>query len=258
MGQLFKDKIVVVTGAASGIGLRVAQSFAEEGAIVCGVDINGKALKLAFSKSKFLPARSSTYNADLGSHIEAENVAKIVLAEHGTIDILINNAGINMNKTIESLEIDEWDNVFNVNLRSMYILAKQFWPVFMAKKSGVIINMSSIMGFAGGVGAPAYCATKSAIDTFTRCLAKDGARSGIRVNAICPGYIDTPIMDAAHAEGADPVAARQALIDIQPMGRLGTPEDIANGALFLASESASFINGHCLVIDGAVTATQID
>ena len=233
MGQQYSGKIVVVTGAASGIGLAIAQAFAEEGAIVCGVDINGVALESAFAKSNALKAASSTYVADLSSEVDAVSISGKVITDYGRVDVLVNNAGINMNKKIETLELVDWDNVFNINLRSMYILCKQFWSVFKAQKFGVIINMSSIMGRAGGVGAPAYCASKSAIDTFTRCLAKDGASIGIRVNAICPGYIDTPIMDAMFSEQIDPAAARQAIIDKQPTGRLGTLQDISNGAIFL-------------------------
>ena len=127
-----------------------------------------------------------------------------------------------------------------------------------AQRAGVIVNIASIMGQVGGVSAPAYCSTKAAIIMLSRCLAKDGGPLGIRVNSVCPGYIDTPIMDRMLAEQPDPAAMRREILNRQPLGRLGTSEDIAQGVLFLASREAAFISGTELTIDGAVTATQID
>jgi 2-keto-3-deoxy-L-fuconate dehydrogenase len=138
------------------------------------------------------------------------------------------------------------------------MMCQAVWPVFVQAHAGVIINVASIMGQVGGVGAPAYCASKAGVVMLSRCLAKDGAGAGIRVNSICPGYIDTPIMDRMLAAQPDPVAARRDILARQPLGRLGSPEDISHAALFLASKAASFISGTELTIDGAVTATQID
>ena len=132
------------------------------------------------------------------------------------------------------------------------------WPVFKKQRGGVIVNISSVMGQAGGVSSPAYCSTKAAIIMLSRCLAKDGAPLGIRVNSVCPGYIDTPIMDRMLAEQPDPEAMRREILNRQPLGRLGTAEDIAQGVLFLSSREAGFISGIALTIDGALTATQID
>ena len=181
-----------------------------------------------------------------------------VREKFGRIDALVNNAGINMNKRIVELDLADWDRTFDINLKSMFVTSKAVWPVFKKQRAGVIVNISSIMGQAGGVSAPAYCSTKAANIMLSRCLAKDGAPLGIRVNSVCPGYIDTPIMDRMLAEQPDPEAMRREILNRQPLGRLGTAEDIAQGVLFLSSREASFISGIALTIDGAVTATQID
>src|SRR5262249_11027073 len=159
-----------------------------------------------------------------------------------------------MNKRLGDLQIADWDRVFDTNLRSVYLFCKAVWPALQRQKSGVILNIASVMGHAGGVGAPAYCATKAALLMLSRCLAEDGAPHGIRVNCVCPGYIDTPIMDRALQAMADPQGARRELICRMPMGRMGTTGDIAAALLFLASPGASYISGAELTIDGAVTA----
>jgi NAD(P)-dependent dehydrogenase (short-subunit alcohol dehydrogenase family) len=254
----FEDKVVIVTGAASGIGLAIAQAFATKGATVCGVDISSDGMSAAVESSQEMAGEIRAYIADVSSVSDVESCMQSIIRDVEHIDILVNNAGINMAKRIQALEVDDWDRTFDTNLRSVYLFCKQVWDLFVAQQRGVIVNMSSVMGQQGGVGSPAYCAAKSAIIMLTRCLAKDGAPDGIRVNAVCPGYIDTPIMEKVFAEQEDPEAARQAVIDLQPMGRMGSGADIANGVLFLASDQASFISGTSLTIDGAVTATQID
>jgi NAD(P)-dependent dehydrogenase (short-subunit alcohol dehydrogenase family) len=254
----FNGKVVIVTGAASGIGLAIAQAFAAKGATVCGVDINSDGMSAAVKASQEMAGEIRAYIADVSSVSDVESCMQSIVRDMDRIDILVNNAGINMDKRIQALEVDDWDRTFDTNLRSVYLFCKQVWGLFVAQQRGVIVNMSSVMGQEGGVGSPAYCAAKSAISMLTRCLAKDGASDGIRVNAVCPGYIDTPIMEKVFAEQDDPEAARQAVIGLQPMGRMGSGTDIANGVLFLASDKASFISGTSLTIDGAVTATQID
>jgi NAD(P)-dependent dehydrogenase (short-subunit alcohol dehydrogenase family) len=204
------------------------------------------------------PGRFVAMIADVANPSDISTCVERVLTEAGRVDVLVNNAGINMGKRLVELEIGDWERVFDVNLRSVYLFCKATWPNFVSRHKGVIVNVSSVMGQVGGVGSPAYCSTKAAIIMLSRCLAKDGARDGIRVNSVCPGYIDTPIMERVLRETGDPVKARQAIVDKMPLGRMGAAEEVALGILFLASGDAEYISGTELTIDGAVTATQID
>jgi len=258
MTTRFAGRVVVVTGAADGIGYGIAAGFLQAGAVVHALDSNAAGLESAQRRMGGPTERFRTQVVDVSRPEEVTRGTQQILRESPRVDVLVNNAGINMFKRLNELEPSHWDRVMDTNLKSIYMMCKAFWPGFIRQRSGVIINISSIMGQAGGVGAPAYCSSKAAIIMLSRCLAKDGASYGIRVNSICPGYIDTPIMERQYAEQPDPVAARKQVLDKQPLGRIGTPRDIANGALFLASDEASFISGTELTIDGAVTATQID
>ena len=254
----FEGKIVVVTGAAHGIGQGIATAFAHEGASVYGMDVDAAGLRATEQTLRAAGTRFTAIVADVTLPADITRSIERIQGEAGGIDVLVNNAGINMGKRIAELELSDWERVFNTNLRSAYLASKAAWPALQASGSGNIVNMGSVMGQVGGVGAPAYCSTKAALIMLSRCLAKDGAASGIRVNCICPGYIDTPIMDRLLDAMPDPAQARAELVQRMPLGRLGSPQDIAAGALFLASEEAAYISGIELTIDGAVTATQID
>jgi dihydroanticapsin dehydrogenase len=254
----FAGNVVIVTGAAMGIGRGVAAGFARDGASVYGLDIDAGALERVRRELAQVPGNFVPIVADVSKPAEVSRSIETVRTRSGRIDVLVNNAGINMGKRIEELEIGDWDRVFDTNLKSVYLMSKAAWPTFMAQGSGSIVNVASIMGKAGGVTAPAYCSTKAAMLMLSRCLAKDGARHGIRVNCVCPGYIDTPIMERVLQATPDPARARQELEARMPLGRLGTPDDVAAGILFLASADAAYVSGTELTIDGAVTATQID
>jgi NAD(P)-dependent dehydrogenase (short-subunit alcohol dehydrogenase family) len=256
--QRFNEQVVIVTGAAHGIGRGIAEGFCREGARVHGFDIDVAGLQAAAASLNAQHERFYPSVVDVASAAEVVRSVESIRAKLGRIDVLVNNAGVNMNKRIKELELSDWNRVFDINLKSVYMMSKAVWPVFTQQRSGVIVNISSIMGQVGGISAPAYCSTKAAIIMLTRCLAKDGGPLGIRVNSVCPGWIDTPIMDRMLAEQPDPEATRLEILRRQPLGRLGTPEDIANGVMFLASREAAFISGTELTIDGAVTATQID
>jgi NAD(P)-dependent dehydrogenase (short-subunit alcohol dehydrogenase family) len=254
----FEGKVVIVTGAAHGIGQGVAAGFAREGAVVYGMDLDREGLQASGQALLAAGGRFTGIVADVSKPADISRSVQRIEAEAGRIDVLVNNAGINMGKRIAELELADWERVFDTNLRSVYLMCKAAWPALQACGSASIVNMASVMGQVGGVGAPAYCSTKAAIIMLSRCLAKDGAASGIRVNSVCPGYIDTPIMDRVLDAMPDPVNARAQLIERMPLRRLGSPGDIAAGVLFLASSDAAYISGIELTIDGAVTATQID
>ena len=258
MTSRFDGAVVVVTGAADGIGYGIAAGFCSAGATVYGLDINASMLQAAGSRLEYAGGRFRQVVVDVSRPEAVELCVERINRESPTLDVLVNNAGVNMNKRIADLALQDWDRVLDTNLRSVYTMCKAVWPRLVAQRSGVIINIASVMGQVGGIGAPAYCSSKAGIIMLSRCLAKDGAAFGIRVNSICPGYIDTPIMDRLLAEQPDPEAARRQILARQPLGRLGTPADVAQGALFLASDQASFVSGTELTIDGAVTATQID
>jgi len=255
---MFQDRIVLVTGAGNGIGRGVAEAFAAEGALVYGFDIDSHGLE---DTDRIVRERGGRFRAlqlDVSKPDDVSRGVSLIQAESGHIDVLVNNAGINMGKRISELELEDWDRVFDVNLRSVYLVCKAVWPIFQSRSAGNIVNMASVMGQVGGVSSPAYCSTKAGIIMLTRCLAKDGASHGIRVNCVCPGYIDTPIMERVFQSMPDPLRARRELSARMPLRRLGTPSDIASGVMFLASAAAAYISGVELTIDGAVTATQID
>ena len=256
--QRFEGRVVVVTGAGSGIGQATALAFASEGAIVYGIDIDHQGLERSARAITVALGRFSAITADVSRPDEIiDSIARIV-GDTGRVDALVNNAGINMAKRIDELEISDWNKVFDINLRSVYLFCKAVWPHFVSRSNGAIVNVASVMGQVGGVGSPAYCSTKAGIIMLSRCLAKDGARHGIRVNSVCPGYIDTPIMERALQETLDPLSARREIENRMPLGRMGSAKDVASGILFLSSVDASYISGTELTIDGAVTATQID
>jgi len=256
--QRFSEQVVIVTGAAHGIGRGIASGFLNEGAVVYGIDLDEPGLGATAADLNAAEARFYPLVADVANAADVARSVATVRERSGRIDVLVNNAGINMTKRLIQLQTAEWDRVFDVNLKSVYLMSQAVWPVFTRQRSGAIVNISSIMGQVGGVGAPAYCSTKAAIIMLSRCLAKDGGPLGIRVNSVCPGYIDTPIMARMLAEQPDPAATLRDILARQPLGRLGTPADIANGVLYLASREAAFVSGAELTIDGAVTATQID
>ncbi|MDB6090034.1 MAG: family oxidoreductase [Gammaproteobacteria bacterium] len=258
MGSRFDGAVIIVTGAADGIGHGIAAGFCRAGATVYGLDINVPMLQAAGRRLEHIGGCFKQCVADVANPEDINVCVEQIKREAARIDVLVNNAGVNMNKRIADLGLEDWDRALDTNLKSVYMMCKAVWPVFVQQRAGVIINIASVMGQVGGIGAPAYCSSKAGIIMLSRCLAKDGARFGIRVNSICPGYIDTPIMDRLIAEQPDPAVARRQIMDRQPLGRMGTPEDVAQGALFLASAHASFVSGTELTIDGAVTATQID
>lgn len=250
----FAGKIAIITGAASGIGRACAIEFASEGALVCLVDIDANGLE----QTKQLVAGADSYLVDVSDNSQVLECTQQIVRKHGQIDILINNAGVNANHTIEVLSESQWDDCMAVNLKSYYNFCYAAWPHLKSQGQSAIVNVSSIMGIVGGVGAPAYCTAKAGIIMLSKCLAKDGAKDGIRVNAVCPGFIDTPILRQGYEDNPNFEKLKQEVAKSQPMGRIGSPHEVAKAIAFLASQDASLISGASLTIDGALTATFLD
>ncbi len=244
-----EQKAVVVTGGAAGIGAGIAERFAEAGYAVAVFDVNGQGAREMASR---LP-RAIAIQGDVSSEADAIRAVQATVDEFGTLDVLINNAGIELTGTVEQLSSAEWDRQIAVNLRGLFLMSKYAIPK-MRPRGGSIVNISSVHAFVSWPGGVAYDATKAGIIGATRAMALDHGADRIRVNAICPGYIQTPLMDKWLAALPDPGATMRDLLKFHPVGRIGTPRDVAEAALFLASEAASFISGTYLVVDGAMTA----
>ncbi len=248
------QRVAVITGAGSGIGQAMALLFAREGARILAADVNGSAAEETAAK---VVAEGGTCQAMVVDVTEPDQVRGMIERAHehyGRIDILCNNAGIGSTTDVIDCEPDEWDRVMTVNVKSVYLGCKYVLPRMIAQGGGVIVNTASVAGMVGIVKRASYSASKGAVIALTRQVAMDFVEQGIRVNCLCPGTVDSPWVGRLLDMAADPVAARQTLVARQPMGRLGTPEEVAAAALYLASDDAAFITGTGLVIDGGLTA----
>lgn len=242
------DRKVIVTGAASGIGRAIARRFAATGAQVACLDADAANLAQTIEEFRAAGYRTIGLSVDLGDAAAAAASGAAAIAQLGGADVLINNAGINAGGTVGTLEVEQWNRVLAVNLTSMFVMSKAVWSTFAAQRRGAIVNMSSIMGLTPVGNSVAYCTSKGAIVAFTRSLAADGGPLGIRANCVCPGFVQTPIMDQAHG----PEAQRRISAQL-PMRRMASADEIADGFLYLASDAASYANGTTLVLDGAAT-----
>jgi len=254
-----EGKVAVVTGGRGGIGRAIVKRFIKEGATVYAADLTerGSLANHDDDGSQFL-------KLDVTSENDAQNMANTLKQEHGKLDILINAAGIEIEKTIEDTTLDEWNKSFAVNVTGTFLTSKYSLPLLRAAaKNGVsssIINFGSYDGFIADPGLAAYCATKGAVHALTRAMACDHGPEGIRVNAICPGYIDTPMLqsffegDGSGAEGGNIDSLQQAVRDVHPMRTYGTPNDIANLVNWLASDEARYASGQLWVLDGGLSA----
>jgi 2-keto-3-deoxy-L-fuconate dehydrogenase len=246
-------KITLVTGGASGIGEAIAHTFAERGAFVYVADVDEVNGNRVAEEIEAASGKASFLKLDVTNSQDCLRIAEDVLREHGRLDALVNNAGIGHVGTIEQTTARDLDRLFAVNVRGMFELTKAFVPKMVERKYGVIVNMSSVGGMAAVKARIAYCTTKFAVVGFTKCLALDHALDGIRANCICPGRVETAFVKDRIAEYPDPEKAYREMAATQALGRMGTPEEIAAAALYLASDEAAFVTGTALLIEGGFT-----
>jgi NAD(P)-dependent dehydrogenase (short-subunit alcohol dehydrogenase family) len=239
----FTGRRAIVTGGGSGIGLAIVSGLLDRGAEVVAVDIRTDAV----------PDGALLLTCDVSDEASVrETLAEA--SEAGPVDTLFNNAGIGSTKSILDCEPDEWDRVFDVNVRGTYLMSRNLLPSMLERRFGVIVNTASVAGLIGLRDRAAYCASKGAVVALTKQIAVQYAADGIRCNCVCPGTVDSPWVKRLLAEADDPVRHRETLVARQPMGRLGTPEEVAQAAIYLASDAAAFVTGSELVIDGGIMA----
>ncbi|MBX3292497.1 MAG: SDR family oxidoreductase [Acidobacteria bacterium] len=249
-----KDKVVVVTGASSGIGRAAALAFANEGASVVGIGRNEKALIDELKISKASDGSIKPLLADLAEPTQLERAVNEVIDSFGKVDVLVNCAGILRGGNIETTTIDEWDKTMNINLRSVFMLTQRFVPHLIGSK-GNIVNVSSVAGTRAFPNVLAYCVSKAALDQFTRCLALELAPRGVRVNAVNPGVVVTNLHKRGGMSEEDYEAFLENSKNTHPIGRPGEPEEVANLIVYLASEKAGWITGATYAIDGGRAET---
>jgi NAD(P)-dependent dehydrogenase (short-subunit alcohol dehydrogenase family) len=249
-------KVVIVTGAGSGIGRATALLFGREGAHVVAVDRHEEITAQATEGIRAAGGRAIGIRADVTSEKDAQMVIENTIAEYGRVNVLFNNAGVSSFTSLLETDESEIDRVFGTNVKSVFFLSRAAIPHMKRQGSGSIINSSSITGIVGAPGMAAYAASKGAIITLTRTMALEHAEDGIRVNCICPASIDTAMLREAFDRAPDPERARFQNIKRHPLGRLGTPEDVAYFALFLASDESSFVTGGTHVIDGGASLAR--
>ncbi|MFT9266469.1 SDR family NAD(P)-dependent oxidoreductase [Oenococcus sp.] len=241
-----KEKVAIVTGGTSGIGEASAILFAAEGAKVVVAGRNQENGRAVVQHIKDQGGEAVFVQADMLNTDDIDKLLNTTIEAYGKIDILFNNAGISVAKPLEEMTYEEFDNVMDTNLKAPFQMCKQAMPYLM-KTKGTILNTSSIAGLSTNSNSYAYSASKSALISLTKVLARDYAAKGVRVNAICPGITETPILNTVNGEQMSYLEA------IIPMQRVGQPIEIAKPALFLVSDDASYITGSTLVVDGGIT-----
>jgi len=244
MTARFAGKVAIVTGAGSGIGYEIAAQLMAEGArvLACDVEPDG------------VPDGSLAHAVDVSDEHQVTGMASAALDAFGRVDILCNNAGIGSTTDVLGCSLEDWERVFSVNVRGVFLGTKAVLPTMLEQGSGAIVNTASVAGMVGFRDRAAYCASKGAVIALTKQVAVQYAASGVRCNCVCPGTIDSPWVGRLMDGTEDPAATRAALTARQPLGRLGQPSEVAKAVLYLASDDAAFMTGTELVIDGGIVA----
>ena len=240
------NKVAIITGASQGIGKGMAETFSKAGAHVACVSRNKDNLKSVADSLIENGGEASFYTCDVSSLDAFQNTIKEIVENHGSVDILVNNAGVCKDKLIMRMSEDDWNKVININLNGAFNGIKAVSQIMIKQRAGRIINISSIVGLIGNPGQANYAASKAGLIGLSKSAAKELATRGITVNAIAPGYIATDMTDQITGQ------AKESLITKIPLGRIGSPSDIAASALFLASDEAGYITGQTLTVDGGI------
>jgi NAD(P)-dependent dehydrogenase (short-subunit alcohol dehydrogenase family) len=248
--DLLSGKVALVTGGASGIGRATAVLFAKEGAVVAIADVSKQAVESVAAEIIASGRRALFEACDVASAADCHRVVERVVREFGGIDILFNNAGIIRRASVVELAEEDWDRVMAVNVKSIYLMSREVIPVMAKAGGGSIVNTASGWGLAGGPRAAVYCASKGAVVLLTKAMAIDHGPQKIRVNCICPGDTDTAMLRNEAQQLGEPSDRFLAEAAHRPLGRVGKPEEIAQAALYLASDASSFVTGTALVVDG--------
>jgi 3-oxoacyl-[acyl-carrier protein] reductase len=248
--KLLENKVVIVTGAARGIGEGIALKMAEHGAHVAFTYVSESSAdkaKALEDKLVGLGVKAKAYRSNAGEFSECESFVNDVVKEFGSVDVCVNNAGISKDNLLLRMTPEQWDDVMDINLKSVFNMTKQVIRPMMKAKKGSIINMSSVIGLMGNAGQGSYAASKAGILGFTKSVAKELGSRNVRCNAIAPGFVETD-MTGYLKEGEQADKYRAGI----PLGRFGTAEDIANVTLFLASDMSSYVTGQVLSVDGGL------
>jgi len=252
LGPILADRVAVVTGAGAGIGFACARVLGAAAASIAVWDIDEAAANLAVQQLQSAGVRAEAFIADVSQASAVESTIAEIISEYGAIDVLINNAGTHDGKGIEEGSETDWNRIIDTNLKSVFLVTKAALPHLKAAR-GAIINMGSMVGLVGQGKSGAYSASKGGIIALTKNMALDLAPYGIRVNCICPGWVETPLVNDWFALQPDGAAARAYVDSIHPLGRIAAADEIGNAALFLASDLASFVTGVALEVDGGVS-----
>jgi 3-oxoacyl-[acyl-carrier protein] reductase len=248
----FTGKVAIVTGSGRGIGKAIAMKLAENGATLVINDVGDSApAEQTVSEIKNLNRQAMAIMADVSSSADVTKMMETAIAAYGKVDILVNNAGITRDQLTMKMTDEEWDKVLAIDLKSVFLCTRAVLRPMLKQRSGRIISMSSVVGIIGNAGQANYAAAKAGIIGFTKTIAKEVASRGITVNAVAPGFIDTPMTQVL------PEERKQALMANIPLGYLGTPRDIAETVAFLASEEARYITGQVISVDGGISLGKL-
>lgn len=247
-------KTAIVTGAGGGIGRATALAFAAEGAKVAVVDINADAAAQTVEQIRTAGGTAIAAPADVSSEADIKAVVAATVEAFGTVNVVFNNAGIIRRTTVEDISVDEWDRVFAVNVRSIYLMCREVVPIMAAAGGGSIINTGSGWGLKGGGRAVSYCASKGAVVNLTRALAIDHGPQGIRVNSVNPGDVNTDMLRNEASQLHQDTQSFLAEAADRPLGRMGEPSEIAAAVVWLASDESSYVTGSALSVDGGGNA----